>query len=153
VDFGTLEVRVPDICTTVDEAVSLVALIQALMAKLVKLLRNNQSWVIYDTPFIQENKWRAARFGLDGKLIDWGKQQEVPMRDLARELLLFVDDVVDDLGSRAELETINTIIENGTSADRQLAVYNDALQAGANEQEAMQAVVDHLIEETYQGWG
>src|SRR5437764_4567497 len=92
---------------------------------------------------IAENKWRAVRYGIDGKLIDFGKQEEVPMRDLAIELLAFVDDVVDELGSRKALEYVHTIIAEGTSADRQLQVYKETND--------LRAVVRWLVEETRSG--
>ena len=150
--LGTLEIRAMDICTSVDDAVALTALVQALVAKLVKLRHQNQSWRIYRSKLIEENKWRAVRYGLDGQLIDFGVVEEVPMRRLARELLEIVDDVVDDLGSRQEIAHIETILERGTSADRQLTIYHDALAAGASEKEAMRQVVDFLVEETARGW-
>jgi carboxylate-amine ligase len=92
---------------------------------------------------IQENKWRAVRYGLDGKLIDFGKQKEVPVRDLILELLEFVDEVLDDLGSRKEVEHIHTILERGTSADEQLEVYHETND--------LNAVVDRLIQRTTEG--
>jgi carboxylate-amine ligase len=98
---------------------------------------------LYRRALIQENKWRAVRWGLDGNLIDFGKQTEVPVRNLILELLEFVDDVVDELGSRKELEYIHTIMMNGTSADRQLRTFE---QTGD-----LKAVVDQLISETMEG--
>jgi len=151
-DLGTLEVRICDMCTHLDDAIAIAALIQALAAKLVKLRNQNMSWRIYRGIFIQENKWRAVRYGVDGKLIDFGSETEVPMRFLAQELLDIVDDVVDDLGSRNEINHIKTILDRGTSADRQLKVYRRALAGGASQQEALFAVVDHLVEETAEGW-
>ncbi|MBP8974986.1 MAG: carboxylate-amine ligase, partial [Anaerolineae bacterium] len=150
--LGTLEVRICDMCTLVDDAVAIAALIQALAAKLIQLRNQNQSWRIYRGIFIEENKWRAVRYGLDGKLIDFGIAAEVPMRSLAQELLTLVDDVVDGLNSRAEIAHIRTILERGTSADRQVRVYQHALHKGATPQEALNAVVDHLIAETSAGW-
>lgn len=150
-DFGTLEIRTSDICTTVDEAICVAALVQAICAKLIKLRNQNQSWRIYRTELIAENKWRAVRFGLDGKLVDYGKDEAVPARFLVKELLTFVDDVVDDLGSRKEIEYINTILEKGTSSDRQLEVYRKARAGGEEDKEALHAVVDHLREETMRG--
>ncbi len=150
-DFGTLEIRICDICTTVDEAVCIAALVQALVAKLIQLRNQNQSWRIYPNELIAENKWRAVRYGLDGKLIDYGKNESVPMRFLAQELLEFVDDVVDDLGSREEVNYVQTILEKGTSSDRQLEVYRHCKADGASDQEALQAVVEHLREETMRG--
>ncbi|MBN1565114.1 MAG: carboxylate-amine ligase [Anaerolineae bacterium] len=151
-DLGTLEIRICDVCTHIDDALAVVALIQALAAKMIELRNQNQSWRIYRGMYIDENKWRAVRYGIDGKLIDFGKQEEVPMRFLARELLAIVDDVVDGLDSRQELEHVNTILNNGTSADRQLKIYRHALDEGATEREALNAVVDHLIFETAEGW-
>ncbi len=141
--FPTLEYRVCDICTKVDEAVCIAALVQAIVAKLVKLRFDNQSWRIYRHHLITENKWRAVRYGIEGQLIDYGKQEEAPMKTLALEMLEFVDDVVDDLGSRKEVEYVHTILEGGTSADRQLEVYR---RTGD-----FKAVVDHLVAETKDG--
>ncbi len=150
-DFGTLEVRICDVCTTVDEAVAIAALIQAIVAKLIKLRNQNLSWRLYPNELIAENKWRAVRFGLDGKLIDYGAREAVPMRFLAKELLEVVDDVVDELGSREELKFIDTILEKGTSSDRQLAVYRKAQANGASQDEALHEVVKHLRAETMRG--
>ena len=150
-DFGTLEIRICDICTTVDEAVAIAALVQALVAKLIKLRNENLSWRIYPNELIAENKWRAVRWGLDGDLIDYGKREAVPMRFLAHELLEVIDDVVDELGSREEINYIQTILENGTSSDRQLAVYNQCISDGATVDEALRAVVAHLRAETLRG--
>lgn len=141
--FPTLEFRICDIPSRVDEVIALAALIQAIIAKLYKLYRMNMGFRLYRRALIQENKWRAVRWGLDGKLIDFGKQKEVPVRDLIHELLDFVDDVVDELGSRKEIEYIHTILENGTSADRQLKKFEETKD--------LNAVVDQLIEETMEG--
>ena len=149
--FGTLEVRVCDICTTVDEAVAIAALIQAICAKLIQLRNQNLNWRIYRNELIAENKWRAVRWGLDGNLVDYGKREAVPMRFLAYELLELIDDVVDELGSRKEIEYIKTILGKGTSSDRQLAVYHKCKAEGADDDEALRAVVAHLREETMRG--
>lgn len=141
--FPTLEFRICDIPSRVDEVLALAALIQAIVAKLYKLYRMNMGFRLYRRALIQENKWRAVRWGLDGKLIDFGKQKEVPVRDLIHELLDFVDDVVDELGSRKEIEYIYTILENGTSADRQLKKFEETND--------LNAVVDQLIAETMEG--
>ena len=118
--FPTLEFRICDIPTRVDDTIAIAALFQAIVAKLNKLIDKNLGFRLYSRALIQENKWRAVRYGLDGKMIDFGKQKEVPVRDLILELLEFVDDVVDDLDSRKEIEHIHTILERGTSADEQL---------------------------------
>jgi len=151
-NLGTLEVRICDMCTHIDDAIAVAALIQAIVAKLIRLRNQNQSWRIYRGVFIDENKWRAVRYGIHGDLIDFGIESEVPMRALAGEFLELVDDVVDDLGSRAEVSRIAQIFERGTSADRQLSAYYRALDEGRSRQEALFAVVDHLVAETAQGW-
>ncbi|HWK11257.1 MAG TPA: carboxylate-amine ligase [Vicinamibacterales bacterium] len=121
--FGTLEFRVCDVPTSPRVTVCLAALCQAIVVKLYRLRRSNLGFRIYARALVEENKWRAARYGIAGNLIDFGKRQEVPMRDLSLELLDFLDDVVDDLGSRPAVEYVRTIIEEGTSADKQLEVY------------------------------
>ncbi|MGD2068512.1 MAG: carboxylate-amine ligase [Gemmatimonadota bacterium] len=142
--YQTLEFRVCDICTRVEEAVCLAALLQAIVAKLWKLRRDNLTFRVYPELMIAENKWRAVRYGLDGELLDLGKGKAAPARHLIQELVgWFVDDVVDELGSRAEVEYALRILEEGTSADRQLAVWRDTGDT--------RAVVDHLIRETAEG--
>ena len=141
--FPTLEIRIPDMCTRVEETLCLVALIQAMVAKLVLLRQANQTWRLYRKNLIDENKWRAVRYGISGELIDFGKRTEVPFPTLAKLILEWIDDVVDDLGCRAQVEYVETILSQGTSADRQLAVYR---RTGD-----FQAVVDHVVEETQEG--
>lgn len=142
--FSTLEFRVCDLPMRADETIALAALIQATVAKLYKLYAANQSFRLHRRSLIMENKWRAARYGINGKLIDFGKQIEVPERDLILEYLQFVDDVVDELDSREEINYIHRILEMGTGADRQLAVYE---RTGGD----LKAVVDYIISETKQG--
>jgi len=141
--FGTLEFRMCDVTTKVEEAVAIAALTQAIVVKLHRLYTGNMSFRLYRRALIEENKWRAARYGIEGKLIDFGKEAEVPMRELAAELLEFVDDVVDDLGSRSAVEYVHTILREGTSAERQLRVYQETGD--------LKAVVRHLVEETRGG--
>jgi carboxylate-amine ligase len=138
--FGTLEFRMFDVATRVEEAVALAALTQAIVVKLHRLYTKNISWRLYRRALIDENKWRAARYGIEGKFIDFGKEAEVPMRELMPELLEFVDDVLDELGSRGAVEYIHTILNNGTSAERQLRIYE---QTGD-----LKDVVRHLVSET-----
>lgn len=148
--FDTLEFRITDICTTVDECVCIAALFQAICAKLLKLRKQNLSWRHYRHMHITENKWRAVRYGIQGDLIDFGLEEAVPFHFLMEELLELLDDVMDDLGSRTEVEYVRTILKNGTSADRQVATY---FKHGGDENrtEALKAVVDHLVEETKRG--
>jgi len=138
--FSTLEFRVCDIPMRSDETLAIAALIQATVAKLYKLHAANQGFRLYRRALIMENKWRALRYGLDGKLVDFGKRTEVPLRDLILEYLDFVDDVVDELGSRSEINYIHTILEKGTGADRQLKVFHETGD--------LTKVVDYMIAET-----
>lgn len=139
--FPTLEFRVCDIPTRVDDTIAIAGLFQAIVAKLNKLIDQNLGFRLYPRRLIQENKWRAVRYGLEGKMLDLGKQKEVPAKDLILELLEFVDEVLDDLGSRKEVEHIHTILARGTSADEQLRVYNES-------GEEFEPVVDMLIRNT-----
>jgi glutamate---cysteine ligase / carboxylate-amine ligase len=138
--FPTLEFRICDIPTRVDDTIAIAALFQALVAKVNKLLDQNLTFRLHHKMLIEENKWRAVRYGLDGKMIDFGKEKEVPVRELIQELLEFVDDVTDDLRSRKEIRHIHTILDRGTSADEQLRVWRETGD--------MKAVVDHLIKMT-----
>jgi glutamate---cysteine ligase / carboxylate-amine ligase len=141
--FQTLEFRICDIPMRADETLAIAALIQATVAKLYKLHAANQGFRLYRRALIMENKWRALRYGLDGKLVDFGKRTEVPLRDLILEYLEFVDDVVDELGSRKEIDYIHTILANGTGADRQLKVFRETGD--------LTKVVDYMIAETAVG--
>ncbi len=141
--YPTLEFRFPDICTRVDEAVCIAALLQALVAKLIKLRRANIAWRSYRRNLITENKWRAVRYGIDGKLIDFGKKREVPLRELIAEILDLVEDVVDEIGAREEVDYVHRILDEGTSADRQLRVYH--------KRNNLKDVVDHVVTETHEG--
>ena len=138
--YPTIEFRVADACTRIDETLCIAALSQAFVAKLLKLRRKNLGFRRYAPRLIRENKWRAMRHGIDGKLIDFGKAEEVDERQLIHEFVEFVDDVVDDLGSRKECEYALTILDEGTSADRQLRVFRETQDLGK--------VVDYLAEET-----
>jgi carboxylate-amine ligase len=106
-------------------------------------MKENLSFRNYKRALINENKWRAARYGIEGSLIDFGKQEEVSTKDLIYELLEFVDDVVDELGSRHEIKYIEKILENGTGADRQLKIYESTGD--------LQNVVDYIVSETNHG--
>ena len=138
--FPTLEFRICDIPTRVDDTIAIAALFQAIVARLNGLINKNLGFRLYRRMLIQENKWRAVRWGLDGKMLDLGKQKEVPVRDLIHELLEFVDPVLDELNSRKEVEHIHTILERGTSADAQLRVFEETGD--------LKAVVDLLLKNT-----
>jgi carboxylate-amine ligase len=138
--FGTLEFRICDVPTAPRAAIAIAALAQAIIVKLYRLRRKNLGFRRYHRALIEENKWRAARWGIDGKLIDFGSRREVPMRELAVELLEFVDEVVDELGSRREIEYVRTILAEGTSAEKQVQVYRETGD--------LRAVVSALVDET-----
>lgn len=142
--FGTLEARICDMVTRLDEAIAIAALVQAIFIKIYSLFERNLTFRVYRRALVQENKWRAMRWGLNGKLIDFGKQAEVETRSLMHELIDFVDDVVDDLGSRALIEgPVQRILDQGTSAHRQLRTFE---RTGD-----LKAVVDQLIAESREG--
>ena len=123
--YDTIEFRICDMCVTVDETICIVAIIQAIVAKLYKMNMNNTSFNIYRLALIKENKFRAARYGIDNTLIDFGLQKEVETKLLIIELRDFIDDVVDELGSRDEINYVHQILNNGTGADKQLAVFHE----------------------------
>ncbi len=141
--FPTLEYRICDVPMRVDETICFAALFQAVTVKLWKLYRQNMGWRLYRRSLLNENKQRAARFGVTGKLIDFGKSEEVPFERLLDELLEFVDDVVDELGSRQDVYYAREIVRHRTGADRQLAVYE--------EKKDLRPVVDYIISETERG--
>jgi carboxylate-amine ligase len=141
--FPTLEYRICDVPMRVDETICLAALFQALTAKLWKLHSRNMSWRLYRRSLLNENKSRAARWGTSGTLIDFGRREEIPFPQLLDDLLEFVDDVVDELGSRNDVQYAREILKRGTGADRQLAAYQ--------ERQNLRDVVDYIIAETEHG--
>src|SRR5271167_3770854 len=141
--FETLEVRVCDIPMRLDETVAIAALIQATVAMLYKLHASNKSYRIYGRALIMENKFRASRYGLDGMLIDFGKEEEVPLRHLMEEYIELIDPVLDELGSREEINYIHEMLKMGTGADRQLKVYEETGD--------LKKVVDYIVAETRVG--
>jgi carboxylate-amine ligase len=142
--FTTLEIRICDIPMRVDETLALAALIQATAVKLYRLHEKNQSWRQYSRALLMENKWRASRYGIGGALIDFGHERETDERSLLREYLEWVDDVLDELGSREAVDHVRWILEHGTGADRQIQAWE---KAGRD----LQAVVDFMITETKVG--
>src|SRR5215213_1321782 len=122
--FNTVEFRICDVPMTTQETIAIAGLFQAICAKIYKLRLQNLNFIQYPRALINENKWRAGRYGIDGYLIDFGKEEEINTRVLIYELLDFVDDVVDHLGSRHRISYVHKMLENGTGADRQLAVYD-----------------------------
>ena len=141
--FDTVEIRICDMTTRIDDTLAIAALIQAVMGKLYLLYRRNWAFREYSRELIEENKWRAVRYGLDGQLIDFGKQEQVPVRHLVEELLEFVQETADIFKSQDELDRIRGILKEGTSADRQLGVFAKT--------SSYQAVVDDLVEQSKLG--
>jgi carboxylate-amine ligase len=141
--FPTLEFRICDMPMRLEETIAIAALCQAIIAKLYRIHEQNLTFRHYSRSLIMENKWRAARYGLDGKMIDFGKQTEVPARRLIEEILEFVGDVVPDLGSQEEISYVHRIMEHGNGADRQLRVFHETGD--------LKKVVDYMIEETEYG--
>lgn len=144
----TLEMRVCDVCTDLEHALSLVALYQSLLAFLFRLRSDNQRWRQYRHILLAENKWRAQRHGTEAELADFGRRQLVPLSDLVEELIRLLGDYAADLGCLAELEGLRRIVAEGNSADHQLRVYQEALAAGRTERVARVEVVDWLVQQS-----
>jgi len=144
--FDTVEIRICDMPTNLHQELAIVSLIQALVAQLYLMLRRNQSWRHYISPLVEENKWRASRYGIRGKLIDFGQQQERPYADLMEEMITFVSEASDILGTSDEVANIRNILKEGTSAERQLEIFK-------NSNNDPRAVVRWLVEETMRGVG
>lgn len=149
--YPTLEMRASDICTRIDDTVTIAALYQSLLRMLYRLSEDNQRWRIYSRMLISENTWRAQRYGIAGSLIDFGLGELVPVLNLTDEIVELVREDAEALNCVEEVENAKHIARTGTSAQRQLDVYRSALDEGASEHEAMIAVVDHLIVETVAG--
>jgi glutamate---cysteine ligase / carboxylate-amine ligase len=146
--FPTLEMRITDICTLVEDAVCVAALYVSILRMLYRIRRANQTWRPYPLFMLSENRWRAQRYGVAGTLFDFGKGELVPFRDLIDELIAMLREDADALGCREEVEHARTILARGTSADRQVACLERLLSEGASREEALRGVVDHLIGET-----
>lgn len=146
--YPTLETRIMDCCTSIDDSICLAALVVSLLRMLFRLRAANQSWRRYPTLLIAENRWRAMRYSFDEQLLDLAKGELVPFPDLLEEFLALIREDAEALGCLRETEHARTILARGTSAHRQLAVYEQARTHGASEREALEAVVDFLIRET-----
>lgn len=149
--YPTLEMRVSDVCTRLDDAMTVAAFYLCLLGFLFRLRRRNQRWRVYSPFLISENMWRAQRYGTEGSLIDFGRGELVPFADLVEEVIEMLAQDALEFDVIEELRHMRTIIAQGTSAHRQLAVHRAALDEGAGEREALEAVVDHLIEDTVHG--
>jgi len=146
--FPTLEMRITDVCTRIDDGVAVAALFVCLLRMLYRLKTNNQRWRQYASMLIAENRWRAQRYGLDEGLVDFGRGEIMPCAGLLEEIIDLVREDAEALGCAGEIEHLRTIMETGTSGHRQLATYAAALEGGADKGQALIEVVDMLIEET-----
>ncbi|WP_142848816.1 carboxylate-amine ligase [Telmatospirillum sp. J64-1] len=149
--FPTLEMRITDVCTRLDDAIAIAALYRCLLRMLWRLRRNNQRWRIYARMLVDENRWRAQRYGLDAGLVDFGKGQIVPCADLLEELIALTEEDALFFGCTQEIGHLRTILQRGTSAQRQLEVHARALMDGMTPEEALRRVVDMLVAETVDG--
>ena len=149
--FPTLETRIMDVCTRLEDAIALTAMLQCMLRMLFRLRRHNQRWRIYTPMLIRENRWRAMRYSFDAGLIDLAKGVVVPFDDLLEELLGLIAEDAEALGCTSEVNNLRHIVARGTSAHRQLKAYELAEAAGATADEALVAVVDRLIEDTAHG--
>jgi carboxylate-amine ligase len=151
--FPTLEMRITDLCTRLDDAMAVAALYRCLARMLFRLRRSNQRWRSYSSFLINENRWLAQRFGASGELIDFGRGEKVPFRDLIEEAITVTAEDAAALGCETEIAGARRIVTDGTSADRQIAVFEAAVAAGASKEQALRDVVDLLIAETVAGCG
>ncbi|MEX1094056.1 MAG: carboxylate-amine ligase [Acidimicrobiia bacterium] len=149
--YPTLEMRVSDICTRLEDAMTVAALYQCLLGFLYRLRRDNQRWRTYSPMMIEENLWRAQRYGVDGSLVDFGRGELVAYSDLIEEFIEMLAQDATEFGVREELRHARTIVSEGTSAHRQLATYEMAKSDGADDREALNQVVDELIADTMYG--
>lgn len=151
VKFPTLEMRITDICTTLDDAISIAALFQCLLRMLYRLRRSNQRWRTYRNMLVNENRWRAQRYGLDEGLVDFGKGQCIAFEDLLEELIIMLEEDAQALNCTEEIKSLRTILKRGTSSHRQLAVFSKAKENGADDLEACRTVSKWLMKETVNG--
>jgi carboxylate-amine ligase len=149
--FPTLENRMTDICTRLEDGIAIAATYQALLSMLYRLRAQNQRWRLYPTTLMSENRWRAQRYGVQGELIDFGKGELISFADLCDELIESTSEDAKRLGTEAEISHIRKIATVGTSADAQRRTYISVMEAGGTSQDALNAVVDHLIEVTKEG--
>jgi glutamate---cysteine ligase / carboxylate-amine ligase len=151
VKFPTLEMRITDVCTTLDDAIAIAALYQCLLRMLYRLRRSNQRWRTYRILLIHENRWRAQRYGIDAGLIDFGKGELVPFDHLLEELLDMLAEDAEALGCTTEIASLRDILKRGTSSHRQIKIFEKAKENGADDVEASRAVAKWLITETLRG--
>lgn len=149
--YPTLEMRISEVCTRLDDAMTIAALYQCLLGFLYRLRRDNKKWRIYSPSIIEENVWRAQRYGTEGSLVDFGKGTMVQFSELMEEIIELTAQDAIEFDVRDEIRHARTILQEGTSAHRQIQAYQKAIEDGAGEHEALQAVVDELIVDTLHG--
>ena len=146
--YPTLEMRICDVCTRIDDALAVAALFQCILRMLYRLRQNNQRWRQYSAMLVNENRWRAQRYGIDAGLVDFGRGEIVPYEGLLEEIIDLISEDAEALGCKQEILHLRTIRAEGTCAHRQVATYQSALKDGQDTDQALKAVVDILIEET-----
>jgi carboxylate-amine ligase len=146
--YPTLETRIMDVCTNVNDALCMAALVVCILRMLWRLRSGNQRWRMYSNFLLNENRWRAMRYSTDQGLIDLGRGRVIPFAQLMEELLEVIHEDAEALGCVKEIEHVRHILAHGTSAHHQLRVHDEARTAGASDEEALRAVVDYLIKET-----
>ncbi len=151
VKFPTLEMRISDICTRLEDTICIAALYRCWLRMLYRLRRNNQRWRRYSNMLVNENRWRAQRYGIDQGLVDFGLGEIVPYRDLLEEMLVLIREDAQFFGCVAEVEHARAILDRGTSAHWQVKSYEDEMAKGASKEDALKAVVDMLVKETMHG--
>jgi carboxylate-amine ligase len=149
--FPTLEMRIPDLCTRFEDALCIAAIYRCWLRMLYRLRRDNQRWRRYSAMLISENRWRAQRYGFEKGLVDFGRGEVVPYKDLVDDYLALIREDAEHFGCVAEVEHARQILARGTSAHWQIRAYDEARAAGADESEALKSVVDLLIKETLHG--
>ena len=149
--FPTLEIRIPDICTRLEDGICIAALYRCWLRMLYRLRAHNQRWREYRTMLLNENRWRAQRYGIDEGLVDFGQGTIVPFQELLDDMLGLIHEDAEFFGCVAEIEHARTILSRGTSAHAQLARYASARSDGADRIEALRSVVDMLVEDTITG--
>jgi glutamate---cysteine ligase / carboxylate-amine ligase len=149
--YPTIEMRIPDVCTRIDDGIAIAALFQSLLAMLFRLRSDNKRWRSYANMLISENTWRAQRYGVEAELVDFGKGELVPYPDLIEEFIELVGEDAEELGCLADVERARDIVAGGTSADRQLVAYRASIAAGRSHEDALVDVVDELIGDTKTG--
>ena len=149
--YPTLEMRITDVCTRMEDAVSIAALTVSIIAMLTRVRTRSMRWRIFAHMLVYENRWRAMRYGMDNGMLDFVRAETIPFAQVLDDIIELVAPDAEELGCLAEVEATRRILERGTSAERQLRVYHQSMEAGSGPDEALRAVVDFLVAETAAG--